>query len=385
MTQSQSAEPALLVLNPGSSSIKWSLHELAALSASASSEPIVTGHLKGKPEQGVSVALAEAMQHRELCSVVIRFVHGGADYSEPLPVDNETIKALKALIPLAPLHNKIAVDLIEQLRSAPSTPPIVAVFDTEFFNHLPAVSQAYGLPESLTEKYQIRRYGFHGFAHQAMVEQWQAMNPQKRRYNLVTAQLGSGCSMAAIQDGEPIDTTMGFTPNEGLLMRTRCGDIDPGLLTWLQRRENWSPEDTDAVLNKRSGWFGVSGGRDNMADVFASDDPKSRLAFQLFSHRFKKTLGSYYAILGGLDGVVLSGGIAENSAEICHSLLSGLAHMGIDLAATAEDGALPLQLTQPSSSVQCWSTVADEAGAMLSSLKRRFVVSDDCELLPRAR
>ena len=390
MTHSHSAEPALLVLNPGSSSIKWSVHEQTELACYRGSGPLFSGQFKEDAEQGATVALAEAMAHCDVCSVVIRFVHGGAFYSEPLLVDNNNLKTLKGLVPLAPLHNKVAIDLIEQLQWAHSnpsffSPPIVVVFDTEFFNDLPKVAQDYGLPASLVEKYRLRRYGFHGFAHHAMVDQWQILNPGKRDYTLVTAQLGSGCSMAAIKDGKPVDTTMGFTPNEGLLMRTRCGDLDPGLVTWLQRQENWSPEDTDAVLNKQSGWFGVSGGHDNMADLFASEDAKSQRAFELFRHRFQKTLGSYYAILGGLDGVVLSGGVAENSAEICHKLLSGLDHLGIELRPPGGRAELPRQLTEDTSAVKCWASFADEAAAMLSAVDRRFYINDNHELIRRDR
>lgn len=384
MTLSHHTQPALLVLNPGSSSIKWSAHTLASGDAAGDVPIVASGQFNGDAEEGASIALAEALQYCDVCSVVIRFVHGGSEYRDPVLVDADTFQVLQQLVPLAPLHNNVALKLIAQLQRGHAEVPVVAVFDTEFFTYLPGASQCYGLPRSLIEKYKLRRYGFHGFAHRAMVSQWQALNPDISHYRLVTAQLGSGCSMAAIMDGKPIDTTMGFSPNEGLLMRTRSGDLDPGLLTWLQRQEKWSPEDTDQVLNKHSGWHGVSGGTDNMGELFASNDPLSREAFSLFCHRFQKTLGGYYAILGGLDGIILSGGIAENSAEICQKLLAGLSHMGIHLADSSVSADLPMRLTKTTSPVQCWSAVADEAGAMLASVQQRFTVDENHSLLPRS-
>lgn len=182
--------------------------------------------------------------------------------------------------------------------------------------------------------------------------------------------------MTAIRDGKPIDTTMGYTPNEGLLMRTRSGDIDPGLLTWLQRHEDWSPEDTNRVLNQESGWFGLSRGISNMADLFISEQPESRLAFDLFDYRFKKALGAYFAILGGLNGIVLSGGIAENNTVICQQLLSGLLHLGVELAEVPKQFEASLCLTKPTSPVQCWVVAADEAAAMLRSAQKHYSFHD---------
>lgn len=392
MMKKQPAHSAWLVLNPGSSSIKWSLHALEPRQHSENTAPLHYGQCKGNTQDSAAAVLLEATTHCDDYAAVIRFVHGGSDYFEPLQVDDANLATLKELVPLAPLHNAIAIELITQLRHRPNPPTVIAVFDTAFFKNLPMAAQSYGLPKSLTEKYGIRRYGFHGFAHQAMVDHWLTMNPARQHSKLVTAQLGSGCSMAAIQDGRPIDTTMGFTPNEGLLMRTRSGDLDPGLLLWLQGQEAWSPEDADHVLNHQSGWMGVSGGIDNMGQLFNRDDGPSRRAFELFCHRFRKTLGSYYAILGGLDAVILSGGIAENSSEICRHLLGGLSHMGIHLAAPVDDrglddialtsslrennsddgNSLPLRLSDRASPVQCWSVYADEANAMLQSVQARF-------------
>ena len=178
--------------------------------------------------------------------------------------------------------------------------------------------------------------------------------------------------MAAIRNGKPMDTTMGFTPNEGLLMRTRSGDIDPGLLTWLQGQEHWSPQETDRVLNHESGWHGLSGGIDNMADLFSSEEPQSRLAFDLFRYQFQKTLGAYFSILGGLNGIVLSGGIAENNTAICRALLSGLSHLGIELVERRDCPDMPLSLSKSASPAQCWVVAADEATSLLRSVQQHF-------------
>ena len=232
-------KPVLLVLNPGSSSIKWSTHNVSALEYAGATVPVAIGQAgvgqsAAQTYPGAPPWLTDVLTNHDVRAVIIRVVHGGSEYLKPLPINDDNFRQLQTLIPLAPLHNKAAIELIEQLRNTRFSIPVFAVFDSEFFSDLPVLSQIYGLSVALTEKYRLRRYGFHGFAHESMVKHWEAVKPKAEHYTLVTAQLGSGCSMAAIRDGKPVDTTMGFTPNEGLLMRTRSGDIDPGLLTWLQ-------------------------------------------------------------------------------------------------------------------------------------------------------
>lgn len=379
-------KPVLLVLNPGSSSIKWSTHNVSALEYAGATVPVAIGQAgvgqsAAQTYPGAPPWLTDVLTNHAVRAVIIRVVHGGSEYHKPIPINDDNFRQLQTLIPLAPLHNKAAIELIEQLRNTRFSIPVFAVFDSEFFSDLPVLSQIYGLPVALTEKYGLRRYGFHGFAHESMVKHLETVNPDIEHYTLVTAQLGSGCSVAAIRDGKPVDTTMGFTPNEGLLMRTRSGDIDPGLLTWLQRQEGWTPEETDHVLNHESGWRGLSGGIDNMADLFASKQPQHQLAFDFFRYRFQKALGAYFAILGGLDGVVLSGGIAENNVDICCRLLSGLSHLGITLKDPLARSPLPLLLSSPASPVQCWVVVADEAAAMLRSVHHHFSFENEFQSL----
>ena len=364
--------PVLLVLNPGSSSIKWATFSNSAESLIGNFAAIDHGQVALGKGIGVFEQLLSSTAGCDICAVIVRVVHGGSEFLQPIEVSYDNIGKLKALDSLAPLHNQVAMELIESWRQYDQSVRIFAAFDTQFFTELPEVAQTYGLPLDLIKQYQLRRYGFHGFAHQDMLRHWYAKNPHRQNFSLVTAQLGSGCSMTAIRDGKPVDTSMGFTPNEGLLMRTRSGDVDPGLLAWLQKQEGWSPEDTDKLLNQESGWRGLSGGVDNMAELFTSDHPQCHLAFELFRYRFQKTLGAYFAILGGLDGIVLSGGVAEHNPALCQELLLGLSHLGVELHAESANSNLPIELSSMTSKVQCWVVASDEAAMMLLAVQQHF-------------
>lgn len=372
MLISASAKPVLLVLNPGSSNIKWTVFNASSQRMSGMPIVLAEGQVSLQKDKNAIEQLRTVTADYELGALIVRVVHGGPVFSSPIEVSDESLNQLKSMVSLAPLHNKIAIDLIEGWQRLDNTIRIFAAFDTNFFADLPALAQTYGLPWKLIEKHRIRRYGFHGFAHQDMVKQWRQKNPHRKGFTLVTAQLGSGCSMAAIRDGKPVDTSMGFTPNEGLLMRTRSGDMDPGLLIWLQQHEGWSPDEIDHLLNHEAGWRGLSGGTDNMAELFASDHQQCRLAFDLFRYRFQKTLGAYFAILGGLDGILLSGGIAEHNPALCWRLLSGLSHLGIELQAEPAKSNLPIGVSSTTSKIQCWVVASDEAAMMLNAVQQQF-------------
>lgn len=365
--------PGILVINPGSSSLKWAYFKcLGAASAT------VTGQNNaGNASQDIKTLLCKY----PIGSVVIRFVHGGNEFVTPITIDNVRLRTLEELSSLAPLHNQQA--LLASKDISKSTPGLrqIAVFDTEFFHDLPRVAQLYGLPNELIVKYGIRRFGFHGFAHASMLKQWHTLQGRHnaRDIRLITIQLGSGCSMAAIRNDRPVDSTMGFTPNDGLLMSTRCGDMDPGLLTWLQKQEDWSPDDTDRILNKKSGWLGLSGESSNMGELLHSNSVAARLAVDLFIHRIRKTLGAYFALLGGLDGVVFSGGIPERSPGVCREILAGLEHLGIVCAASSpmptgkqETAILAHPLTAADSAAACWTVRSDEARSMLDSVENHL-------------
>lgn len=361
----------ILCLNPGSSSLKWAVFPgLTAERSIAESQTTMDEY---------RVELLELINNHSIGCCLIRFVHGGAKFVHPVQITGENISELEDLQEMAPLHNFSSLELCRLLQEVSPGLKLIAVFDTEFFHYLPQVSQLYGLSRDLVDKYNIRRYGFHGFAHAAMSKSWEdlshAARGRENNSRLITMQLGSGCSMAAIKNGLPIDTTMGFTPNDGLLMSTRCGDIDPGLVTWLQRKEGWTSEETDYYLNKKSGWYGLSSVSKDMTEVLSSNSNSASMAQSLFIHRVHKILGAYFALLGGLDGIVLSGGIAENALPFCQQVLANLGHLGIEVLTDAD--LAPAKkikevhaycLSTPDSSVSCWSIKGGEHRAMLDSV-----------------
>lgn len=348
----------VVVLNPGSATIKWECYE-----AFDALEPTTSG-LAAIGE--LETELHKITEDFAAQSYVVRFVHGGDLFCESIFVTDKNFKFLQGLTDWAPLHNHNSLVCIQFLLQRCEDCKVVAVFDTHFFRNLPPVAKIYGLPDWLTQKYKVRRYGFHGFAHQAMRDAWEERTGNSKSYSLVTLQLGSGCSMAAIKDGQAVDTTMGFTPNEGLLMSTRSGDIDACLVTWLQKREGWTPEETERVLNKDSGWFGVSAQSKDMAELLNSDSEKAQLAVAIFCHRIRKTLGAYYALLGGLDGIVVSGGIGEHAVDLRWRLFANMQHLGIELDPArnrkpGDDGIIHAE----NSLVSCYVVADNEALVML--------------------
>tara|TARA_R110000772_G_scaffold22812_5_gene61576 strand:+ start:2698 stop:3837 length:1140 start_codon:yes stop_codon:yes gene_type:complete len=358
------------IFNPGSSSIKW-----AWFNSLVDEEPFINGQI-GKEDFFVEVK--NIIQKKSADVAVIRFVHGGSNFVDPIQITQNNLSELKALSELAPLHMHSSLACSKFLLEHFPKIKLIAVFDTEYFNSLPQVSQVYGLPISLQKKHKLRRYGFHGFAHAGMQKVWNSLQENSKKKikgsRIVTIQLGSGCSMTAIKDNQPIDTSMGFTPNEGLLMSTRCGDIDPGLVTWLQRHEGWSPDETDYFLNEKSGWLGVSEESANMKDLLNSNSDGARLALAIFIQRIHKTLGAYFALMGGLDSIMFSGGIAEQALPFCHRILVNLEHLGIKLSENKIEQSLTLTdkntycFSASDSSVACWCIKGNESRLMLDSL-----------------
>ena len=360
----------ILCLNPGSSSLKWALFfylkkEQAEKSGS------------GKLDEFASM-IEEILNKHNISLVVIRFVHGGTKYFKPIEINTEVLVKLEKLKFYAPLHAQASLQCSEYVNDMYPKVRQIAVFDTELYRDLPEVSQLYGLPIKLIEKYGLRRFGFHGFAHAGMLATYKnfysTVNINKKR--VVTIQLGSGCSMTAFLDGSPVETSMGFTPNDGLLMSTRSGDLDPGLVTWLQRQENWTIDETDEWLNEKSGWSGLSDESAEFSVLINSNNESSGKAVQLFSHRFRKLLGSYFAILGGLDAVLLSGGIAENAMQFCRGLLSDLEHLGITLSSkniSLKSNKLTdvyFPLTSQESGTEVWIVQNSEFNTMISAVKQ---------------
>jgi acetate kinase len=263
-----------------------------------------------------------------------RVVHGGEVFREPVIIDDEVIRQIKDLIPLAPLHNPPNVAAIEVLRALRPDVPNVAVFDTAFHQSMPPKAFHYALPHELYRMHHIRRYGFHGTSHQYVAsEASRYLGIPGERLHLITLHLGNGASAAAVQGGKSMDTSMGLTPLEGLIMGTRCGDLDPAVHFYLSRRTGSPIEAIEDILNKESGLKGICGAND-MREIqrrAESGDAQAELAVKMFCYRIKKYIGAYYAVLGRVDAIVFTGGIGENSARVRSESCEGLTALGISL------------------------------------------------------
>jgi acetate kinase len=262
-----------------------------------------------------------------------RVVHGGPDFSAPVVIDDEVLERIQSLNPLAPLHNPAAVVGITAARARFHVPH-VAVFDTAFFATLPPAASTYAVPADLARRHSIRRYGFHGTSHQ-FVSQATAdlLGRPVGELRQVVLHLGNGCSASAIRGGEAVDTSMGLTPLQGLVMGTRSGDVDPGLHAYLNREAGLSIDEVDATLNKKSGLLGLSGVNDFRELVGRVDagDEAARLAFDVFVHRLKHYVGAYIAILGGIDVLTFTAGIGQNSPPLRAAVADGLEGLGISV------------------------------------------------------
>ena len=264
-----------------------------------------------------------------------RVVHGGETFSDSVLITEEVVKVLQDNIELAPLHNPPNIKGIQAVtRILPGTPQ-VGVFDTAFHVKMPPKAYLYGIPYELYKKHKIRRYGFHGTSHR-YVSQIAAENlgMDISELKIITTHLGNGSSMAAVKNGQSIDTTMGFTPLEGLLMGTRSGDIDPSLILYIMGKEGLSLSEAGTLLNKHSGLIGVSGESSDMREILAAvkdEHKRARYAFEMFCYRIKKYIGAYTAAMGGLDVLVFTGGIGENAVEVRQEVCNDMKFLGIEL------------------------------------------------------
>lgn len=269
---------------------------------------------------------------KEIEAVGHRVVHGGEKFTGSVVIDEEVLQVIRACADLAPLHNPPNILGIEACRDLMPEVPQVAVFDTAFHGTLPEYAYIYAIPYEYYEKYRIRRYGFHGTSHRYVTERAaKMMGRDVKELRLITCHMGSGVSFTAVLHGKSIDTSMGFTPLEGLVMGTRCGDIDPAIVFSLMKKEGLSAEQVEEILNKRSGVLGISGISSDTRDIedAAPHNHRARLTLEVIAYRAKKYIGAYYAILGGLDGLVFTAGIGENSSYIRKSICTGLEHLGI--------------------------------------------------------
>jgi acetate kinase len=285
-----------------------------------------------------------------------RVVHGGERFTRPVRIDVGVVAAIEALEVLAPLHNAPSLAGIRAARTAlgPDV-PMVAVFDTAFHAGMPEPAFRYAIPHDLALKHGIRRYGFHGLAYRSVLARYAELaRVPAGRVSLVPFHLGNGCSAAAIKDGRSIDTSMGLTPLEGLVMGTRSGDVDPALVGHLARVEDVPAQEVERWLNERAGLLGLSGRSRDMRDLLAHerDDPRAHLAVEVFCYRARKYLGAYLAALGGADGVVFSGGIGEHAFEVRARICAGMEWAGLALdpgrnaAVVGREGRLSLEETR---------------------------------------
>jgi acetate kinase len=330
----------VLVLNAGSSSLKYQLV------VPESAEVLAKGLVERIGEAGSPVAdhdqamLAMAAELRTagidlasagLRAVGHRVVHGGPDFSDPVILDDAAVDEIRDLIPLAPLHNPGAVAGIEAARAQFGIPH-VAVFDTAFFATLPAAAATYAIPRDLAISHRIRRYGFHGTSHR-FVSQAAAelVGRDLGEINQIVLHLGNGCSASAVRGGMAVETSMGLTPLQGLVMGTRSGDVDPGLHTFLHNELGMSVGDIDAMLNKQSGLKGMAGVNDfrELEQRRASGDDAAQLAFEVYVHRLKHYVGAYLAILGRLDVLAFTAGVGENNPVLRAAVADGLDGLGI--------------------------------------------------------
>lgn len=283
----------------------------------------------------MQVVFGELADHMAgVTAVGHRVVHGGPDLYEPTLVDDALIAKVSDLAPLAPLHNPPALLGIEVAREALPDLPHIAVFDTAFFHDLPAAAATYAIDRDIARQWHIRRYGFHGTSHQYVSEQAALFLGQPLdSLNQIVLHLGNGASASAISGGRPVDTSMGLTPMEGLVMGTRSGDIDPGIISYLSRTAEMTVEDIETMLNKRSGMLGLGGDIDFriVHQRIESGNAAAQLAYDVYIHRLRKYIGAYMAVLGDTDVITFTAGVGENDVAVRRDALAGLTDLGVEL------------------------------------------------------
>ena len=316
----------VLVVNPGSSTLK--------LVVLADDGQMVAEEDVPSPDGAAETSVLEAFLDRvPACDAAgVRFVHGGTRFRRSVLADDDVIAGLDDCAPLAPLHNPPALTALRVLRRRTAM-PVVACFDTAFFAGLPAPAATYAVPRPWTEEWGIRRFGFHGLSHSwASRRAAELLGGTEAGLRLVTCHLGAGASLAAVAGGAPLDTTMGFTPLDGLVMATRCGALDPGILLWVERHHGLTPDDIERVLDRESGLLGVSGRSGDLRVVLeAADggDEAARLAVAVYLHRLRGSVAAMVVALGGLDALVFTGGVGEHSAPIRADCCAGLGFLGL--------------------------------------------------------
>lgn len=373
----------VLVLNAGSSSLKFRLLRMRPAESVLASGLVekwgtpqagLRMEVEGRRAETRSVAAetpSDAAEHAmEACrplgvdAIGYRVVHGGPRFTEPVRLSNQVIDDIRAVSHLAPLHNGLALAAMEAGRKVLPDKPAVAVFDTAFHRTMPDIAALYAIPPEFAQTHALRRYGFHGISHRYVSQKLlQCVNRPAIGSRLVTCHLGNGASVCAIRDGRSIDTSMGLTPLEGLMMGTRSGDIDPGLVLHLMTSLGMTAEDVDDLLNRRSGLLGVSGLGSDLRDIeqaARNGNTRAELALEMFAYRVRKYLGAYAAALGSIDAIAFAGGIGEHSPEMRVRICAGMGALGIsiDPSRNAAYGLAPIHAD--GSRAQVWVIPTDE-------------------------
>jgi acetate kinase len=355
----------ILVINSGSSSIKFSLFDMQQETERASGLAECLGSAEAqltiKTHGDKNTQPLAQSDYRSTLSVIIssltdkglldtlpiaighRVVHGGESFSDPVIINSDVIEKIRHCIPLAPLHNPANLAGIEAIEQLYPDIPQVAVFDTAFHQTLEPKAFLYGIPYKLYQELEVRRYGFHGISHKYVAGEAARRLGIENDHGIISAHLGNGCSAAAVLNGKSVDTTMGLTPLEGLVMGTRSGDVDPGLHHFLHQQKGWDVEKVTAVLNKESGMLGLSGLSNDMRTIdeaAANGHEQAKLALDVFCFRLARQIGGLAAALPKLDALVFTGGIGENSRSIRARIATNLKIFGVELNATlnAENG-----------------------------------------------
>lgn len=350
----------ILVLNSGSSSVKFQLIDMAdegvlakgVVEKIGSSDAIINYRPHGKNklreirevqnhEIAIEIVLAVLLHPKhgvikdrgEIDAIGHRVVHGGEAFSGSVLITEEVKSAIEKCIQFAPLHNPHNLKGIEACEALMPGIPQVGVFDTAFHHTIPPEAYIYGLPYALYKKLGIRRYGFHGTSHKYVASKAaEALGKSLEKLKLITCHLGNGASVAAVDGGKSVETTMGFTPLEGLIMGTRCGDIDPALVPFIMEHENLTARQIDSIMNKNSGMLGLTETSSDMREIEDEafrDNPQHKLALAIYCHRLRKYIGSYMAVMGGVDALVFTGGVGEKSFYVREHALSNLEALGI--------------------------------------------------------
>ena len=384
---------AIAVLNAGSSSIKFSLYEAKSLQvmlrgqmeAIHSSPRFMSRDAAGTLVDEVSWPAGTPLGHdgaldhivayarkvlgdTPLAAVGHRVVHGGLDYDAPVRVDTTVLAKLQTYVPLAPLHQPHNLAPIRRLlERAPGTPQ-VACFDTAFHRSQPEVAQMFALPRAIRDL-GVRRFGFHGLSYEYIASQLATLDPALARGHVIVLHLGNGASMCALNAGRSVTTTMGFTAVDGLMMGTRCGALDPGVILYLMQSQGMDARAVEKLIYQESGLLGVSGIASDMRTLLASPEPSARMAVDLYVYRIRRELGALAAVLGGVDAIVFTAGIGENSSEIRSRVCRDAAWLGVELDPAANDSGAR-RISSPSSRVSVWRVPTDEEGVIARHTRR---------------